>query len=69
MFKVASIEIPEGVSAEEIYSRLFAEPEPSRPDYGWMNEGRARKRLPKAYTAWLSRDEGEDEPARPGIVL
>jgi hypothetical protein len=65
MFKVASIEIPEGLSAEEIYSRLFQD-EPIPPsDYGWMNEGRARKRLPPEYRAWLCKDGTEGSEARP----
>ena len=37
MFKVASIEIPEYLPGEQVYSLLFqADPEP-RPDYAWMN--------------------------------
>jgi hypothetical protein len=64
MFKVASIEIPEGLSVEEIYSRLFYEPEPSRPDYGWMNPKPRpphKAEIPKRiieYRAWI---KGGDE--------
>jgi len=64
--------LPPGLSGEEIYSRLFQEPEPTRPDYAWMNERKvsvSRKRLPPEYTAWLRRDGTEGNEARPVEIV
>ena len=63
MFKVTSIKIPKDLPAEEVYSLLFAEPEPPRPDYGWMNpRPRPRRKKKEAkgvreYRRWIKSDE------------